>query len=173
MPDPEIISSCSLFGWFCVSANQVDFVQERRCFAPQQPTKNRSTLTICYHLLVSHLSFSSFPERLSGGGTAGRPDSTPSRFAFWLALFGGALKHQNWVVATQLFFLFTTILGRIPPSWRAYFSDGVVQPPSKKKWAPTNFASCLLGCFIFAMWKNGRPAVTYLDVPGRKLGSIR
>ena len=76
-PDDRIIPSCSLFGFLLVN-----FVQIKRFLPTATNNKNRTTSTICHHLLVSRLSFFKPPERQSGGGTAGKPDSTPSRFAF-------------------------------------------------------------------------------------------
>ena len=38
----------------------------------------------------------------------------------------------NWVVATQIFFIFTPKIGGNDPIWRAYFSKGLVQPPTSK-----------------------------------------
>ena len=70
------------FVWFFVGGNQVNFVQIKRFLPTATNNKNRSTSTICHHLLVSRLSFFKPRERQSGGGTAGKPDSTPSRFAF-------------------------------------------------------------------------------------------
>ena len=37
---------------------------------------------------------------------------------------------NDYVVATQIFFIFTPIWGRFP-FWRAYFSNGLVQPPTR------------------------------------------
>ena len=40
---------------------------------------------------------------------------------------------QNWVVATQIFFSFTPDpWGHDEKIWRAYFSNGLVQPPTRK-----------------------------------------
>ena len=40
---------------------------------------------------------------------------------------------QNWVVATQIFFIFIPILGEMV-QFDEYFSDGLVQPPTRKNW---------------------------------------
>ena len=37
----------------------------------------------------------------------------------------------NWLVATQIFFIFNLTWGN-DPIWRAYFSRGLVQPPTRK-----------------------------------------
>ena len=40
-------------------------------------------------------------------------------------------KIQDWVVATQIFFIFTPTWGN-DPIWRAYFPNGLVQPPIRR-----------------------------------------
>ena len=57
-----------------------------------------------------------------------------------------ALKRVFLLVATQVFFISPRNLGEMDPFWRAYFSKGLVQPPTRVEHG--NFLYFLAGCAL-------------------------
>ena len=55
--------------------------------------------------------------------------------------------NPSWVVATQIFFMFIPIWGNDSQSWRAYFSNGLVETTNQR--ATTHFVVGLVFWFVF------------------------
>ena len=81
------------------------------------------------------------PLEWGGGGRFFDPRWVFDRVFFFFFLGGGEKSHsqfhQNWVVATQIFFIFTPTWGN-DQIWRAYFSNGLEPPTRKIEWDLTN-----------------------------------
>ena len=80
--------------------------------------------------------------------------------------FGWGERHF-WVVATQTFLIFIPTWGN-DPIWRAYFSDGLVQPPTSFFFSFAFFwchqiAACLLVMRVLRSYKDLKPRYFFLN----------